>query len=177
MVPNGVLSYKLIWNQDTLINNRTFMVGPKMSIVHRFHCNLFDKSSSVGNYCGILFQNPYAPDSDPCLVVENYVRTYEQNDSLGLNDMKTENYSWSNALLVTPHRKWSICKTTTCILIELHYANVFIIIFWNICKYNYNVAIVCKWIYNFRFLCTNLKVGCWSLLLGGAGMSGKSVML
>ena len=39
------------------------------------------------------FQNPYAPDSDPCLVVENYARTYEQNDALGLNDMKTENYA------------------------------------------------------------------------------------
>ena len=48
---------------------------------------------AVGNYCGVVFQNPYAPECDPCLVVENYVRTYEQNDTLGLNDMKTENYS------------------------------------------------------------------------------------
>ena len=56
-------------------------------------CLISHHVTSAGNYCGILFQNPYAPDSDPCLVVENYVRTYEQNDLLGLNDMKTENYS------------------------------------------------------------------------------------
>ena len=40
-----------------------------------------------------LLQNPYAPESDPCLVVESYTRSFEQNDTLGLNDMKTENYT------------------------------------------------------------------------------------
>ncbi|XP_078664415.1 zinc finger protein ZPR1-like [Branchiostoma floridae x Branchiostoma belcheri] len=37
-------------------------------------------------------QNVYAPDPDPELVVEDYVRTHEQNEDLGLNQMKTENY-------------------------------------------------------------------------------------
>lgn len=37
-------------------------------------------------------QNPYAPDPDEQLTVEVYDRTWEQNEMLGLNDMKTENY-------------------------------------------------------------------------------------
>ena len=38
-------------------------------------------------------QNVYAPDPDPSMTVLNYKRNFEQNESLGLNDMKTENYS------------------------------------------------------------------------------------
>lgn len=37
-------------------------------------------------------QNPYAPDADPELRIEYYERSLEQNETLGLNDMKTENY-------------------------------------------------------------------------------------
>ncbi|NXX84910.1 ZPR1 protein, partial [Urocolius indicus] len=37
-------------------------------------------------------QNVYAPDEDPELQVERYERTFEQNEELGLNDMKTEGY-------------------------------------------------------------------------------------
>lgn len=37
-------------------------------------------------------QNIYAPDKDPHLEVTDYDRTPEQNDELGLTDMKTENY-------------------------------------------------------------------------------------
>jgi len=37
-------------------------------------------------------QNPYAPDSDPELCTEYYERSLDQNEDLGLNDMKTENY-------------------------------------------------------------------------------------
>ncbi|XP_037634951.1 zinc finger protein ZPR1 [Sebastes umbrosus] len=37
-------------------------------------------------------QNVYAPDPDPELTIEKYIRTFEQNDDLGLNDMKTEGY-------------------------------------------------------------------------------------
>lgn len=40
-------------------------------------------------------QNVYAPDPDPEMTVEQYERTYEQNEDLGLNDMKTENYEAS----------------------------------------------------------------------------------
>eukprot|EP01119_Soliformovum_irregulare_P009856 TRINITY_DN2372_c0_g1_i1.p1 TRINITY_DN2372_c0_g1~~TRINITY_DN2372_c0_g1_i1.p1 ORF type:complete len:488 (+),score=147.16 TRINITY_DN2372_c0_g1_i1:97-1464(+) len=39
-----------------------------------------------------FIENPNAPDPDPNLTVEEYDRTFEQNEDLGLNDMKTENY-------------------------------------------------------------------------------------
>jgi len=38
-------------------------------------------------------QNIFAPEEDPEMKVEQYERTFEQNEYLGLNDMKTENYS------------------------------------------------------------------------------------
>lgn len=41
-------------------------------------------------------QNLYAPDPDPNMKVDLYERSWEQNEFLGLNDMKTENYQ-SNA--------------------------------------------------------------------------------
>uniref|UniRef100_A0AAY5L9Y8 Zinc finger protein ZPR1 n=1 Tax=Esox lucius TaxID=8010 RepID=A0AAY5L9Y8_ESOLU len=37
-------------------------------------------------------QNVYAPDPDPEMTTEKYTRTFEQNEDLGLNDMKTEDY-------------------------------------------------------------------------------------
>lgn len=35
-------------------------------------------------------QNVYAPDNDPNMVIEDFERTQDQNEDLGLNDMKTE---------------------------------------------------------------------------------------
>ncbi|KAM9896673.1 hypothetical protein OXX69_010554, partial [Metschnikowia pulcherrima] len=35
-------------------------------------------------------QNVYAPDNDPHMTIEDYDRTAEQNEDLGLNDMKTD---------------------------------------------------------------------------------------
>jgi zinc finger protein len=37
-------------------------------------------------------QNLYAPDPDPNLEIETYERTWQQNEDLGLNDMKVEGY-------------------------------------------------------------------------------------
>ena len=37
-------------------------------------------------------QNLYAPDADPNMEIEEYVRTYEQNEDLGLNDIVVEGY-------------------------------------------------------------------------------------
>jgi zinc finger protein len=37
-------------------------------------------------------QNLFAPDADPNLTVEDYERTYEQNEDYGLNDMVLEGY-------------------------------------------------------------------------------------
>lgn len=41
-------------------------------------------------------QNVYAPDPDPEMTVEKYTRSFEQNEELGLNDMKTEGYQEEN---------------------------------------------------------------------------------
>jgi zinc finger protein len=38
-------------------------------------------------------QNIYAPDPDPQLTVEHYERSEDQNEMLGLTDMKVENYA------------------------------------------------------------------------------------
>ena len=35
-------------------------------------------------------QNPYAPDQDPNLTFEEYERSYEDNESYGLNDIDVE---------------------------------------------------------------------------------------
>lgn len=37
-------------------------------------------------------QNIYAPDSDPNMSIEPFDRTWEQNEELGLNDIKVEGY-------------------------------------------------------------------------------------
>lgn len=37
-------------------------------------------------------QNLYAPDPDPNMQVEMYDRTFDQNEELGLNDIKVEGY-------------------------------------------------------------------------------------
>ena len=37
-------------------------------------------------------QSLCAPDPDPQIDVETYERTWEQNEDLGLNDMKVEGY-------------------------------------------------------------------------------------
>ncbi|KAG8744398.1 nucleolar zinc-finger protein, partial [Ceratobasidium sp. 428] len=38
-------------------------------------------------------QNLFAPDPDPAMTIETYERTWEQNEELGLNDMKVEGYN------------------------------------------------------------------------------------
>jgi zinc finger protein len=40
-----------------------------------------------------FIQNIYAPDDDPAIEKIEYERSFDQNEELGLNDMKTENYS------------------------------------------------------------------------------------
>lgn len=43
-------------------------------------------------YFPLLLQNVYAPEQDPEMTVEKYKRSFDQNEDLGLNDMKTEGY-------------------------------------------------------------------------------------
>lgn len=42
-------------------------------------------------------QNVYAPEPDPEMHVEHYLRSFEQNEVLGLNDMRTEGYTTNNS--------------------------------------------------------------------------------
>ncbi|XP_054473188.1 zinc finger protein ZPR1 [Anoplopoma fimbria] len=49
-------------------------------------------------------QNVYAPDPDPEVTIEKYTRTFEQNEDLGLNDMKTEGYEEESELPAPPKR-------------------------------------------------------------------------
>merc|ERR1719281_642663 len=47
-------------------------------------------------------ENPHAPDADPQLTVEDYERDYDQNELLGLNDMRTEgDYSAPDVVTTT----------------------------------------------------------------------------
>ena len=46
MVLNGALSHKLIWRIRILII-RTLMLGPNVSIIHRFHCITTDTGPST----------------------------------------------------------------------------------------------------------------------------------
>eukprot|EP00455_Lapot_gusevi_P015858 TRINITY_DN1808_c0_g5_i1.p1 TRINITY_DN1808_c0_g5~~TRINITY_DN1808_c0_g5_i1.p1 ORF type:complete len:574 (-),score=198.33 TRINITY_DN1808_c0_g5_i1:61-1782(-) len=39
-----------------------------------------------------FIQNPFYPEADPNLVNEEYERTFEQNEELGLNDINVDNY-------------------------------------------------------------------------------------
>lgn len=39
---------------------------------------------------GSYIQNVYAPDPDPNMTIEDYERTKEQNEDLGLSDIKVE---------------------------------------------------------------------------------------
>ncbi|XP_061748119.1 zinc finger protein ZPR1 [Nerophis ophidion] len=41
-------------------------------------------------------ENVYAPEADPEMTTEKYTRSFEQNEELGLNDMKTEGYQEVN---------------------------------------------------------------------------------
>lgn len=45
----------------------------------------------------VVMQNVYAPEEDPEMTVEHYERSFEQNEFLGLNDMKTVNYTTKDA--------------------------------------------------------------------------------
>lgn len=46
-------------------------------------------------------QNLYAPDPDPQLTIVDVARTKEQEDDLGISDMRTENYNEDGSEKVT----------------------------------------------------------------------------
>ncbi|GFZ43933.1 Zinc finger protein ZPR1 [Saitozyma sp. JCM 24511] len=70
-------------------NFEDFLKGLKdcMSAARPFTLILDDPVSNS------YLQNLYAPDPDPNMTVEEYERTHEQNEDLGLNDMVLEGYN------------------------------------------------------------------------------------
>ncbi|KAJ2386195.1 nucleolar zinc-finger protein, partial [Coemansia sp. RSA 2559] len=47
-------------------------------------------------------QNIYAPDEDPNMVIEDYERSFEQNEDLGLNDINVDSYDDKDANAAEP---------------------------------------------------------------------------
>lgn len=86
------------------LSGKLFADGDSVSEDHaklqKFLSNLKDVKSASRPYTLILddplansyLQNLYAPDPDPNMVIEMYERSAEQNDELGLSDMKLEGY-------------------------------------------------------------------------------------
>lgn len=86
------------------LSGKLFSSGDSVSEDHaglqKFLSNLKDVKSASRPFTLILddplsnsyLQNLYAPDPDPNMVIESYERTKEQNDDLGLSDMKVEGY-------------------------------------------------------------------------------------
>lgn len=91
--------------KDVLVNNNPFVSGDsttsdRMQRLSEFGEKIdkiiagemvvhFVLDDPAGNS---YLQNIYAPDPDPEMTTEKYSRTFEQNEDLGLNDMKTEGY-------------------------------------------------------------------------------------
>ncbi|ONH76651.1 Zinc finger protein ZPR1 [Pichia kudriavzevii] len=71
---------KARWN--TFFDNLDKAIDGKI----KFTVHMTDPLSSS------YIQNVYAPDPDPNMKIEQYERTHEENEELGLLDMKTENY-------------------------------------------------------------------------------------
>ncbi|XP_021231720.1 zinc finger protein ZPR1 isoform X1 [Numida meleagris] len=69
-------------------------IGRLQEIIEGKTKALFVMDDPAGNS---YLQNVYAPEEDPELKVEHYERTFEQNEDLGLNDMKTEGYETAPA--------------------------------------------------------------------------------
>jgi len=71
-----------------------FLQGLKdcMSVTTPFTVILDDPISNS------YLQNLYAPDADPAMTIEEYTRTHEQDEELGLNDIVLEGYEQTEAV-------------------------------------------------------------------------------
>ncbi|KAK2530423.1 zinc finger protein ZPR1 [Columba livia] len=64
-------------------------IGKLQEIIEGQRTAHFVMDDPAGNS---YLQNVFAPEQDPELRVQRYERTFQQNEDLGLNDMKTEGY-------------------------------------------------------------------------------------
>ncbi len=65
-----------------LLNNLTAICAGELK------CSIILEDPLSNSY----IQNIFAPDPDPNMIIEEFERTREQNDDLGISEMKTENY-------------------------------------------------------------------------------------
>lgn len=95
--------------KDLIVSKNPFVCGDSSDTDRVQKLNEFgekiDKIISAGMSVHVILddpagnsylQNVYAPEPDPEMTVEKYTRSFEQNDELGLNDMKTEGYQEEN---------------------------------------------------------------------------------
>lgn len=73
---------------DTLAKWTAFFDNMQNAIDGKIPFTIMMEDPMAASY----IQNVYAPDNDPNMIIEDYDRTHEQNEDLGLNDMITENY-------------------------------------------------------------------------------------
>ncbi|CAB10101.1 Zinc finger protein zpr1 [Schizosaccharomyces pombe] len=87
--------YGRVFSQET-----DSMTPEQVANWQQFLCNLTAAREGATQFTLILddplsqsyLQNYYAPDPDPNMTIEEYERSFQVNEELGLNDMKTENY-------------------------------------------------------------------------------------
>ncbi|XP_056592398.1 zinc finger protein ZPR1 isoform X1 [Triplophysa dalaica] len=92
--------------KDLIVSKNPFMCGDSVSADRADKFKLFgqkiDKIMAGEMDVHIILDDPagnsylqniYAPDPDPEMKIEKYTRTFEHNEDLGLNDMKTEGYA------------------------------------------------------------------------------------
>ncbi|EGR28690.1 zinc finger protein 259, putative [Ichthyophthirius multifiliis] len=90
--------------QDNLVENNPF-VGDSVDPMFKVNMDKFieniNKIRNLESKFVIIFrdigdnsfiQNPYFPNNDPRVISETFERTFEDNEELGINDMKVENY-------------------------------------------------------------------------------------
>lgn len=94
--------------KDQLKDDNPFMTGdssmPMAADKLKEFCSKLDQITQGTFKAHLVLDDPAgnsyvqsltAPDPDPQMKVETYERTWQQNEDLGLNDMKTENYEES----------------------------------------------------------------------------------
>ncbi|XP_070548394.1 zinc finger protein ZPR1-like [Ptychodera flava] len=91
--------------KDQLMTSNPFMTGDSSDETEKMKLGDFVKKLerviSGDHFVKIVLDDPagnsylqnlYAPDDDPEMIIEDYERTDQHNELLGLTDMKTENY-------------------------------------------------------------------------------------
>ncbi|PAV19707.1 zinc-finger ZPR1 [Pyrrhoderma noxium] len=97
------LSDKVFANGDSATEDRKkfeeFLADLKSAIAVERPYTVILEDPLANSY----LQNLYAPDPDPNMVIEVFDRTWEQNEELGLNDMKVEGYEGDEGDKTSPN--------------------------------------------------------------------------